>query len=248
MRKLLVFQHVPFEPLGTLDAQFKDAGFRIRYVNFDRDPARRVDVGRYHGLIVLGGPMSAVDGDRYRHLEYEKDAIRAAIEQQIPALGICLGAQLIAAATGGKPQPGQAVEYGWTEVGPTDAARKDPLFRRFESAQPIFQWHEDTFTLPRHAVHLAASDACKYQAFRVGESAYGLQFHLEANRALILRWLEAPGKLEALARRGIVIDVKHTLELTRRHLPAASELGRALFGAFIEEFFGVRRRRALPSR
>jgi GMP synthase (glutamine-hydrolysing) len=248
MRKLLVFQHVPFEPLGTLDAQFKEAGFRIRYINFDREPGRRVDVTRYHGLIVLGGPMGAADGDRYRHLEYEKAAIHAAIEQQIPVLGICLGAQLMAAAIGGTPRPGRAIEYGWTEVTPTDAAHRDPLFRHLAPTQRIFQWHEDTFTLPRDAVHLASSETCKYQAFRVGESAYGLQFHLEANRALILRWLEAPGKLARLAQRGIMIDVRQTLEQTRLHLPGASALARTLFGAFIDRFYSFRRRRALPSR
>lgn len=248
MRKLLVFQHVPFEPLGTLDAQLKDAGFRIRYVNFDREPSRRVDIARYDGLVVLGGPMGANEVDRHRHLAYEKDAILAALARQTPTLGICLGAQLIAAAIGGKTLRGKAVEYGWTEVRPTDAARKDPLFRHLDRAEQIFQWHEDTFTLPREAVHLASSGACKYQAFRIGESAYGLQFHLEADRALIRRWLEAPGKLEQLGRRGIAVDLEQTLAATQRHLPRAARLGRELFGAFIEEFFGFRRRRALPSR
>ena len=248
MRKLLVFQHVPFEPLGTLDAQLKEAGFRIRYVNFDRDPVRRTDVSRYDGLVVLGGPMAADETDRYRHLAYEKDAIRAAFARQTPTLGICLGAQLIAAALGGKTTRGEAIEYGWTEVRPTDAGRKDPLLGHFAQAEQIFQWHEDTFTLPHEAVHLAASDACRYQAFRIGECAYGLQFHLEANRPLILRWLETPGKLEQLARRGIRIDIRRQLELTREHLPRARELGHELFGAFIDRFFGFRRRLTLPSR
>lgn len=248
MRKLLVFQHVPFEPLGTLDAQLKHAGFRIRYINFDREPSRHVDVTRYDGLIVLGGPMGADEIDEHRHLGYEQDAIRTALARQTPMLGICLGAQLMAAAIGGRTLRGAAVEYGWTEVRPTDSARKDPLFRHLGRAEQIFQWHEDTFTLPHDAVHLASSDACKYQAFRIGDSAYGLQFHLEANRALILRWLEAPGKLEQLARRGIAIDLKRTLAATQCHLPRAASLGRELFGEFIERFFGFRRRRALPSR
>ncbi len=75
MRKLLVFQHVPFEPLGTLDRQFKDAGFRIRYVNFFRQSEVRVKVGRYHGLVVLGGPMSADQTQRYPHLNFELESI-----------------------------------------------------------------------------------------------------------------------------------------------------------------------------
>ena len=77
--KLLVFQHAPFEPLGTLDRQFKAAGLRVRYVNFSRLAAARPDVGRYQGLVVLGGPMGADQSDRYPHLEIEKDAIQEVI-------------------------------------------------------------------------------------------------------------------------------------------------------------------------
>lgn len=244
MRKLLVFQHVSFEPLGTLDALFKQSGFRIRYVNFDREPSRRIDVARYAGLVVLGGPMSADDTSEHRHLAYEQEAIRHALARQIPMLGICLGAQLMAAAVGAKTLRGEAIEYGWTDVSPTHAARKDPLLRHLGDREQIFQWHEDTFTLPRDAVHLAESVACRNQAFRLGESAYGLQFHLEANRALILRWLEAPGKLAGLARRGVHVDTQQTLALTQRLLPRATDLARAVFGAFIEHFYGFHRRRA----
>ena len=102
MRKMLVFQHVPSAPLGTLDGQLREAGFRIRYVNFSRLVEVVPDVSRYHGLIILGGPMSANELNRYPHLDAEKDAIRHAVADEIPVLGICLGAQLIAAALGAR--------------------------------------------------------------------------------------------------------------------------------------------------
>jgi GMP synthase (glutamine-hydrolysing) len=248
MRKLLVFQHVPFEPLGTLDAQFRQAGFRIRYVNFDRQPDMRVDVGRYHGLVVLGGPMGADELERHPNLAFEQDAIRRAAEAKLPVLGICLGAQLIAAALGGQVLRGAAPEYGWTRVAPTAAGREDPLIGNFRARETIYQWHSDTFTLPEGAVHLASTTACPLQAFRIGDCVYGLQFHLEADRALIRRWLSVPEHLAELAERGVVVDERGTLAETERHLPRATALGRQVFGEFIERFYQLRRRRAQPSR
>jgi GMP synthase (glutamine-hydrolysing) len=244
----LVFQHVPLEPLGMLNRQFKQAGFRIRYLNFDRQPDARVDPSRYHGLVVLGGPMAADQTDRHPHLEYEKSVIRRAAELGLPVLGICLGAQLIAAAFGGKTLRRAAPEYGWVEVRPTRAGRDDPLLRQFEAAEAVFQWHSDTFTLPHAAVHLAESSACAYQAFRLYDHVYGLQFHLEADRDLIERWLEAAGQRNELTALGLELDYRRTMADSDRLLPRAAELGEVVFGEFINRFYRFRRRHAHASR
>jgi GMP synthase (glutamine-hydrolysing) len=248
MRKILVFQHVPLEPLGILNQLFKDAGFRIRYVNFDRMPEMRVDVSRYHGLVVLGGPMAADQFDRFPHLAYEQETIRRAADLGRPVLGICLGAQLIASAFGGRTQRGIAPEYGWVQVRPTDAGTRDPLVRNFDAGQHVFQWHSDTFTLPRAAVHLAASDSCTHQAFRLFDHVYGLQFHLEADRPLIERWLDAPQHHEELSRSGIRLRRPEVAAACDRLLPRAADLGQAVFGAFINRFYRFRRRHAHVSR
>jgi GMP synthase (glutamine-hydrolysing) len=248
MRKLLVFQHVPLEPLGTLNQQFKESGFRIRYVNFDREPDARIDPGRYNGLVILGGPMAADETDRHPHLEYEREIIRQAAALGLPTLGICLGAQLIAAAVGGSTLRGAAPEYGWVEIQATPDGCDDPLFRHFEGSAHVYQWHSDTFSLPPGAVHLAESPTCPMQAFRIQEHIYGLQFHLEADRRLIRRWVAAPHHVEELARRGTVVELASTLADCDRWLPRASRLGRAVFGEFIGRFYGFRRRRALKSR
>jgi GMP synthase (glutamine-hydrolysing) len=248
MRKLLVFQHVPFEPLGTLDRMFKDAGFRIRYVNFHRHGDVHVPVERYHGLVVLGGPMAADQTDRYPHLAAEKEAIRHAVDLNMPVLGVCLGAQLMAATLGGRTLRGKTIEYGWTRVTPTRDGDADPLFRHFDGGEPIFQWHADTFTLPPGAVHLASSPACEHQAFRVGEYAYGFQFHLEADSALIRRWLGSRSSSPDHGGVAAQIDADQVLLETSRYIPRAGALARAVFGEFIGRFFSVRRRRAHPSR
>jgi len=248
MRKLLVFQHVPLEPLGTLNAMFKEEGFRIRYINFDRRPDARVDISRYHGLVVLGGPMAADQTDRFPYLSYEQDVIRAAADRGLPVLGICLGAQLIAAAFGGKTLRGRAPEFGWVSVRPTGAGRDDHLFRHFAAAEFVYQWHSDTFTLPHAAVHLAESEDCAYQAFSLFEHVYGLQFHLEADRRLINRWVTAADHVDLLENLGIGLDPATTRVECDRYLPRARELGRAVFSAFIDRFYSFRRRRAHVSR
>lgn len=246
MRKILVFQHVPFEPLGSLDRAFRQAGFRIRYLNFDRRPDDAAKLDRYHGLVVLGGPMAADRTDRYPHLAYECDAIADATERGLPVLGICLGAQLIARAIGGRTLRGRAPEHGWVAVSPTDMGRRDPLIGHVAPKEPIFQWHSDTFTLPPDAVHLAESRSCRYQAFRCGDSVYGLQFHLEANRPLIERWLTAARHGSGLP--GGALDSAAVLAESDQRLPRAEALGDAVFGEFIRRFYGFRRRRMHASR
>jgi GMP synthase (glutamine-hydrolysing) len=248
MRKLLVFQHVPYEPLGTLDAQFRAAGFRIRYVNFSRQRRVDLDVRRYHGLVVLGGPMSVYDSDRYPHLQLEVEAIRLTIDAGVPVLGICLGAQLIAAALGGRVLPNPTKEIGWSEVMPTKAGRKDRLFSCFTDREKIFQWHGDTFHLPAGAELLAESPLCKNQAFCYGEHVYGLQFHLEVDEALIERWLGTPALKRELAELSDGGDASLIMQQTRAFIGRSGELSEAVFGAFIERFYRWRRRHPLPSR
>ena len=96
MAKVLVFQHVPAEPLGTLDPMLRNRGHRIRYVNFHRDPDAQPDVSRYDALIVLGGPQMPDQGDIHPHLNVEMRCIEQALRHEVPVLGICLGAQLLA--------------------------------------------------------------------------------------------------------------------------------------------------------
>jgi len=99
--KILVFQHVPHEPLGTLDPLLKESGFRIRYVNFGRNPDVRPTLDKYAAIIVLGGPMNVDQIENYPNLITEVDVLREAIDQDMSVLGICLGAQLLAKALDG---------------------------------------------------------------------------------------------------------------------------------------------------
>ena len=248
MRKLLVFQHVAFELLGTLHPLLKHRGFRIRYVNFEREPHAQPVVDRYNGLVVLGGPMNCDQTRRFPHLATEIAAIQRAVELGIPVLGICLGAQLLARALGAKVRPNSVKEIGWYPLNTTPAAAKDPLLGLVESGQPIFQWHGDTFEIPRGAVHLASTPSCMNQAFRFGKRAYGFQFHLEVDRALIDRWLNVPvHRRELRALRG-TIDPKDIRRQTQAFIEPSVALSEQVFGRFIDLFRLPGRRLAMPSR
>lgn len=245
---MLVFQHVPHEILGTLDPLLREAGFRIRYVNFSRQAEARPDIGRYHGLVVLGGPMNCDEIARHPHLGIETEAIRAAIDRGLPVLGICLGAQLIARALGAKVTRNREKEIGWYDVTPTPAGAKDPLFSRFSGTEKIFQWHGDTFAIPEGAVHLASSPACAHQAFRYGENVYALQFHLEVDQPLIARWLHTPVMAREIECLGPRFDSHRIEGDTHRYIGRSLALGDAVFGEYIRAFHTRRRRTPLSSR
>jgi GMP synthase (glutamine-hydrolysing) len=243
-----VFQHVPAEPLGTLDPMLRDRGHRVRYVNFHRHPDARPDISRYNALIVLGGPQMPDQGNIYPHLDVEMRCIEEALRLEIPVLGICLGAQLLAYTLGGGVKANHEWEIGWYDLKPTAMAKSDPLFCALAQPRPVFQWHGYTFDLPRDAVHLARSDTCENQAFRYGHKAYGLQFHLELDERLINRWLALPEYLEDLHANGRRGDASSIREQTHRLIGPSVELSYEVFGQFLATLGERRARQVLPSR
>lgn len=246
--KILVFQHVPYEPLGTLDPLLKESGFRIRYVNFGRQPDSRPALENYEALIVLGGPMNSDQIDSYPNLLTEVDIIREALDRNMSILGICLGAQLLAKALGGSVSRNARREIGWCDVELTEAGRNDPVLEAFAPRQEVFQWHEDGISLPSDAVRLAGSEISPVQAFRYGEHAYGFQFHLEASLPLIERWLTVPDHRRTLAQEGGNIDPQAILERAAKAVQPLQTLSRQTFGRWIERFEMEPRKKTLPSR
>jgi len=246
--KILVCQHVAFELLGTLNPLLKSYGFRIKYVNFSRNPAARPSLDGYAGLILLGGPMSVYDTATHPHLETELRLIDDALERGIPILGICLGAQLLAVALGAAVRPNHEKEIGWYDVSLTEAGCDDPLLQHFAPRERIFQWHGDTFEVPESAVKLASATTCENQAFRYGDHCYGLQFHLEVDEALIERWLSVPvhvAELQSLSGR---VDPDSIRAETRERIARAKRLSDRTFAEFVARFGPLGRRSPLPHR
>ncbi|MEJ2298338.1 MAG: gamma-glutamyl-gamma-aminobutyrate hydrolase family protein [Woeseiaceae bacterium] len=246
--KVLVFQHVPYEPLGTLDPLLKEAGFRLRYVNFGREPRQRPALDRYEALIVLGGPMNSDQIDTYPNLITEVEIIREAVSRGMSVLGICLGAQLLARALGGSVARNKVREIGWYDVEVTAAGRDDPVLSTFAPRQEVFQWHEDGISLPPGAELLASSPASPVQAFRFGEHAYGFQFHLEANLPLIERWLAVPAHQASLQEEAGSIDPEQIRRRAATSVAPLEALSRETFSRWIDRFEIGLRRQHLPSR
>ncbi len=237
MPKLLVFQHVPHEILGTLHPILKNAGFRIRYVNFGRSNYKLPKLANYDGLVVLGGPMNVDQTDEYPYLEPEVEAIKEFIDMNVPVLGICLGSQLIAKALGASVRKNPSKEIGWYDVSITDEGSKDPLLCGFRSVEKVFQWHGDTFEIPPDSVRLATSSLCENQAFRYGEKVYGFQFHLEVDAPMIERWLNAPvNKKEIEELEGDDICPDAIRSQTPGYINGLSALSVRTFGSFISLF------------
>ena len=231
--KVLVLQHVPYEILGTLDPLLRQAGYRIRYVNFGRSPEAEPDVDKYQGLIILGGPMNVDMRDQYPHLDTEIRIIRRAVERNIPILGICLGAQLIAKALGANVYQNPIKEIGWYNISLTGEGKRDPLLRHFEDTKRIFAWHGDTFELPEGATHLAHGETCKNQAFRIGDNIYGFQFHLEVDGPLVDRWLNTPVYQKEIASTEGRVCPDNVREETTRHIGEQMHLSEQVFGEFL---------------
>jgi GMP synthase-like glutamine amidotransferase len=154
-------------------------------------------------LIVLGGAMGANDDARHRFLTGLKQLLRSVVAARIPYLGICLGGQLLAAALDAPVVSHRWEELGTLSVSLTDEGTADPLFNGLAREFATFQWHHDSFDIPAGGVLLATSHACPHQAFRVGEAAWGLQFHPEVTEPILRDWCawdqSTNGRVEELA-------------------------------------------------
>ena len=190
---------------------------------WDEPPPRPLD--DYGAVMVFGGAMHADQDDRHPWLREETLFLQRLLDSRTPVLGVCLGAQLLARAAHAPVGPSREPEIGWYEVSLTPAAADDPVLSRMPERFHALQWHFYTYGVPAGAVELAQSAICT-QAFRLGDAAWGIQFHAEVTHAQIDRWLredEAPGfDIDAIAR-----ETEERVELWNR-------LGRELCGGFVE--------------
>lgn len=170
-----VLQHVPFEGIGSMAQWLTEHRAYVSNTRFFEHQTLPVLEG-IDMIIVMGGPMSVNDESDLPWLKEEKNFIRDAVKRDVPLLGVCLGAQLIASALGSRVYRNREREIGWFPIEATPAV---PVVFRFPEKSTVCHWHGETFDLPPGAVRLAKSAACENQAFQVGDHVIGLQFHLE---------------------------------------------------------------------
>lgn len=197
--RVLVFRHVPFEGLGLFEPVLDAQGIAFDYCDLYRPGARLPDASSYAGLIFMGGPMSV--NDQLPFVLQEMRLIERAASRDTPTLGICLGSQMIARALGGRVYRNAEKEIGWFDIHLTAAGLRDPMLGHLAPVETVFHWHGDTFDLPPGAECLASSQRTRHQAYKVGPSIYGLQFHLEVTPEMIADWSQESencGDMEAL--------------------------------------------------
>jgi GMP synthase-like glutamine amidotransferase len=172
-------QHVSFETPGLLAGEIRERGFALRTTAlYDHEPLP--STAEFDVLIVMGGPMSIHEEAEYTWLRAEKELITAAIREGKKVLGICLGAQLIAAVCGARVYPNPQKEIGFWPVRWVDGG-----FGPAGAVETVFHWHGETFDLPVGAVLLASTGACVNQAFSLGDRVLGVQFHPEVTEEII---------------------------------------------------------------
>ena len=194
---LLAIQHVPWEgPHRILDACRDLHVQTVKPLAGHSLPAH----DEVAGAVVMGGPMNVDEVDRFPGLAAEREWLAEAVAREMPVLGICLGAQLLARALGAEVRPGGAPEIGFAPVEVSDPG--DPLLGGLAPGAEVLHWHGDVFDLPDGAEHLASSERTACQAFRAG-NAWGVLFHPEADLALVEAWLAIPEMIdEAVAALG----------------------------------------------
>jgi GMP synthase (glutamine-hydrolysing) len=188
--RLLAIQNADSDPVGRLGDWLTAAGLDLELVRPYAGAQLPSDLGGYDGLLVLGGGMSATDDSATPWLSEVRALLREAIAREVPTLGVCLGAQLLAAANGGRvaPNPG-GPEFGAQLVAKRAACADDPLFGPLPITPDVIQWHFDAIDPPPPgAVQLASAPGCDMQAFRLGRLAWGIQFHIETTPELVRDW------------------------------------------------------------
>ena len=196
IRRILVLQHLEIEGPGLFEQFAKERDLKIEIFRLDKKnklpQTKKGDL-----ILIMGGPMGIKDigSDRYPWLKLERDFIKRELENNTPIIGICLGAQLLASAAGGNVEilkygspPKALPEIGWS---PIIFNKSNKKFKElFAKPLHVLHWHGDRILLPKKAVLIASSDRCKEQFFKIGNFAYGLQFHIESTGLMIDKWIK----------------------------------------------------------
>ncbi len=220
--RVLSITHGPSVPGGVFDDVVEDAGHELeRWVVPLGGAPRRAET--YGAVMIFGGSMHPDQDEQFPWLAPEATFLADVLDAGVPAVGVCLGAQLLARAAGAAVRPASSSEVGWFEIELTQAGRDDPVLGALPARAEAFQWHHYTFDVPADATELARSVACT-QAFRAG-NAWGIQFHAEATRGMIEAWLdEDPDD---------VPDPVLLREQTEERIAAWNQHGRRLCEAFV---------------
>jgi GMP synthase (glutamine-hydrolysing) len=232
-KSCLAVRHVAFEDLGLLEPLVAARGYEVRFLDAGIDPFASGTLLAPDLVIVLGGPIGVYERDTYPFISGEVAAIGERINAGKPILGICLGAQMMAAALGARVAPGPVKEIGWAELQLTADGRKSVLAPL--GATPVLHWHGDNCELPAGCVDLASTANCPVQAFIRTRSQLALQFHLETEPVQFERWLI--GHTVELAKAGI--DPSELRKQAQTFGTGTREVGAKVLSAWLDQVAGA---------
>ena len=218
----------PSDPGGLFLPPLESRGFVIDSVDIARTPLPGTLAG-YDAVISCGGTANTHETDIYAWIDPQIDLLREALRDEVPVIGLCLGAQLLTKAAGGNVYRCEPSEVGWVEVQTNAAASSDPVLGDVPGSFMAMQWHRYACELPPGAVELGRNDTC-LQSFRLGEAAWGTQFHIEVTREILLAWARWGG--EDLAAAGYTQE--RYMEELERNLGRHEEIGRGMAERFAE--------------
>jgi len=237
-RRALILTHVTFEGIGSLEAPLRDRGFSIETINvasvrFPVQEAESCDL-----LVVMGGPIGVYDQRDFPFLQEEITCIRKRLDAHSPTLGICLGAQLMAAALGAHVYPGDCgAEIGWSPIQAAvnpGAQQVPPWFLPLLAPElHLLHWHGDTFDLPEGCFHLAKSERYINQAFAVGNYALALQFHPEVTESGMEQWYVG----HSCELRHAAISIPSLRAATQKYAPALQEAAGRFWALWLDSIF-----------
>lgn len=227
-RPILVIENDLSAPIGRLEEWLRSAGAEIVLCSPATGQPLPAELAGYSALVVLGGGMNAYQDEVAGWLPELRALLAEAVRTELPTLGVCLGAQLLAAATGGRVSEAGTPEYGAQLIAKRQAAATDPLFGELPITPDVLQWHVDEVSqLPPGAVLLASSPVCEVEAFRVGRLAWGIQFHIETTPEIVTLWAEQDRELLA------DYDLPTILERAVRAHPDVAEVWQPVVTAFV---------------
>ena len=187
---ILVIKHIASEGPGTIEDFFSAKGYALKTIDLYRGQKLPQNLTGIEAVISMGGPMNVDEEEKYPFLKEEDIFLKKVIDAKIPFFGVCLGSQLLAKAVGAKVTKSPKEEIGWFKVGLTSDGKKDSIFEGIDGEFDVFQWHGDTFEIPKNGKHLATAVGCRHQALKVGTCAYGFQFHIEVTKEIIADWVK----------------------------------------------------------
>lgn len=230
MRRVLFLQNGEHDPPGLLADVLWERAIPLDIIHTWNGERVPVVPDEWSGIAVGGGSMSAYEKDSHPWLSHAEELIRATAAAGRPFLGMCLGAQLLAGALGGRVFPNVSKEIGLFDLRFTPAAEQDPLWKGHAAGLQPVHWHGDTFTLPPGAVLLASSAITENQLFRTGAALYGFQFHLEIDLPLLTSMVA--GDVDALRENGV--DPDSFMAAGKAALPAVEPVARIVFNRWAD--------------